>query len=85
MQIVMSSGNGAGDLVWHRNGACLDDDRGEMRGGRGGLWEEVKRGVWGKRGSDLHDAKEEQGMSGAADVQAKVKSDYVTCVKSKKR
>ena len=25
-----------------------------MRGGRGGLWEEMKGDVWGERGSDLH-------------------------------
>jgi hypothetical protein len=29
-----------------------------MRGGRGGLWEEMKGGVWGKRGSDLHDGED---------------------------
>jgi len=58
MQIVMWSGSGAGSLVWHRDGACLDDDRGDMRGRRGGLWEEMKGDVRGKRGSELHDAKE---------------------------
>jgi hypothetical protein len=32
-----------------------------MRGGRGGLWEEMKGDMRRDRGSDLHDAKREQG------------------------
>jgi hypothetical protein len=59
MQIFMWSGSGAGSLVWHRDGACLDDDRGDMRGRRCGLWEEMEGNMWGKRGSDLHDARED--------------------------
>jgi hypothetical protein len=58
VQIVLWS---AHSWVWQRDGACLDDNRGEMRGGRGGLWEEMKGDMRRDRGSDLHDAKREQG------------------------
>jgi hypothetical protein len=62
VQIVLWSGH---RWVWHRDGACLDDYRGDMRGGRGGLREEMKRGMRRERGSDLHDAKGEQGRRSA--------------------
>ena len=54
MKIANWCRSGAHSLVWHRDSACLYYNGGEMRGGRGILWEEMKGDVWGKRGSDLH-------------------------------
>jgi hypothetical protein len=85
MQIFIWSRSGAGGLVWHRYGACLDDDRGDMRGRRGGLWEEMEGDMWGEGGSDLHDAKEDRKRTRNGRPQRRskpVKSVYVTCANS---
>lgn len=58
IEIANCSRSVAHSLVWHRDSACLDYNGGEMRGGRGRLWEEMKGDVWGKRGSDLHDGED---------------------------
>lgn len=58
MQTANCSRSGADSLVWRRDSACLDYNGGEMRGGRGGFWEELKGDGWGKRGSDLHDGED---------------------------
>lgn len=87
MQIGDCSRSGAHSLVWRRDSACLDYNGGEMRGGRGGFWEEMKRGVWGKRGSELHDREDGRRTKErvAQRMSKPVKSVQVTCVKTKKR
>lgn len=86
MEIASCSRSGVHSLKWHRNSACLDYNRGEMRGGRGGLWKEMKGDVWGKRGSDLHGGEDgKRTRKGQRrDVKARVKSVDVTCLNSTK-
>ncbi len=87
MEIINLCRSSAHGLAWHRDSAGLDNNGGKMRLGSGGLWEELKGGVWGKRGSDLHDGRgwKENKERRPQRMSKPLKSVYVTCLNSKKR
>jgi hypothetical protein len=58
VEIVQRSWGDARSLLWQRNDACFDDDRGDVGWRSGRFWEEMEGVLCRMGGHDLHDEDE---------------------------